>query len=121
MPSLGPCGSGTGNSARSSTCALTRVLAGVLFTDIVGSTHKAAEMGDIAWKLLLNKHDALAVGIALRAGVHTGEVEIRGDDVAGLGINKVVISGSAGLAVAERRPIRVTSQQPQRLIEDRSI
>jgi len=37
-----------------------RVLASVLFTDIVDSTRKAAELGDRAWKALLDKHDALA-------------------------------------------------------------
>lgn len=106
-----------------------RVLASVLFTDIVDSTRRAAELGDNAWRLLLNQHDALAerqierhggrlvkttgdgvlatfdgpgrsvrcalsisdgaqaLGIELRAGVHTGEVELRGDDIAGLGVN----------------------------------
>jgi class 3 adenylate cyclase len=37
-----------------------RVLASVLFTDIVDSTRKAAELGDKAWRALLDKHDALA-------------------------------------------------------------
>jgi len=37
-----------------------RVLASVLFTDIVDSTQRAAELGDKAWKALLDKHDALA-------------------------------------------------------------
>jgi class 3 adenylate cyclase len=37
-----------------------RVLASVLFTDIVDSTRKAAELGDKAWRDLLDKHDALA-------------------------------------------------------------
>jgi class 3 adenylate cyclase len=106
-----------------------RVLASVLFTDIVDSTRRAAELGDREWRLLLNRHDSLAerevtryggrvikttgdgvlatfdgparsvrcaqalndgaqvLGIVLRAGVHTGEVELRGDDIAGLGVN----------------------------------
>jgi class 3 adenylate cyclase len=106
-----------------------RVLASVLFTDIVDSTRRAVELGDREWKLLLNRHDALAerqvarhggrlvkttgdgilatfdgparsvrcaraisdgaqaLGVAVRAGVHTGEVELRGDDIAGLGVN----------------------------------
>jgi class 3 adenylate cyclase len=106
-----------------------RVLASVLFTDIVGSTRRAVELGDREWGLLLDKHDSLvarevtrhggrvikttgdgvlatfdgparsvrcaqainegsqALGIQLRAGVHTGEVELRGDDIAGLGVN----------------------------------
>jgi class 3 adenylate cyclase len=106
-----------------------RVLASVLFTDIVDSTRRAVELGDKEWKLMLDRHDALAerqvarhggrlvkttgdgilatfdgparsvrcaqaisdgaqaLGIAVRAGVHTGEVELRGDDIAGLGVN----------------------------------
>jgi len=106
-----------------------RVLASVLFTDIVDSTRRAVELGDDAWKEVLDRHDAWAerhvrrnggrvvkttgdgilatfdgpgrsvrcalalakeaeaLGLALRAGVHTGEVELRGDDVAGLGVN----------------------------------
>jgi class 3 adenylate cyclase len=106
-----------------------RVLASVLFTDIVDSTRRAAELGDSAWRLLLNQHDALAgrqierhggrlvkttgdgvlatfdgpgrsvrcaramrdgaqaLGLELRAGVHTGEVELRADDIAGLAVN----------------------------------
>jgi class 3 adenylate cyclase len=115
-----------------------RVLASVLFTDIVDSTRRAVELGDQEWKRLLNRHDALtereivrhggrlikttgdgvlatfdgparsvwcarairdgaqALGIALRAGVHTGEVELRGDDIAGLGVN--IASRIEGLA-----------------------
>jgi class 3 adenylate cyclase len=106
-----------------------RVLATVLFTDIIDSTSQAAELGDKAWKALLDQHDSLTVrqvtrhggrivkttgdgvlatfdgparsvrcaqaisegvrglGIEVRAGVHTGEVELRGDDVAGLGVH----------------------------------
>jgi len=106
-----------------------RFLATVLFTDIVGSTKKAASMGDRAWRELLDRHDAIvaerveehggrvvkttgdgvlatldgpsrAVACALairdalrgleldmRAGVHTGEVERRGDDIGGIGVN----------------------------------
>ncbi len=106
-----------------------RVLATVLFTDIVDSTRRAAESGDKAWSALLDQHDALAVrqvtrhggrivkttgdgilatfdgparsvrcalsisegaralGLEVRAGVHTGEVELRGHDVSGLGVN----------------------------------
>ena len=37
-----------------------RVLATVLFTDIVGSTERAAEVGDSSWRALLERHDALA-------------------------------------------------------------
>lgn len=106
-----------------------RVLASVLFTDIVDSTRRAAEVGDKAWKVVLDQHDALSrrqverhrgrlvkttgdgilatfdgparsvrcaraicdgahsLGIEIRAGLHTGEVELRGDDVSGLGVH----------------------------------
>jgi class 3 adenylate cyclase len=106
-----------------------RVLATVLFTDIVDSTKRAAELGDQAWRTLLERHDALvrmqlerhlgrevkqtgdgflasfdgparaircaaaiiaesaALGIELRAGVHTGECERRGDDLAGIAVH----------------------------------
>ena len=106
-----------------------RVLASILFTDIVDSTRRASDLGDRAWRVLLNQHDALAerqierhggrlvkttgdgvlamfdgparsvrcaqaissgaqaLGLELRAGVHTGEVERRGDDIAGIGVN----------------------------------
>ena len=36
-----------------------RVLATVLFTDIVDSTRRAAEMGDRDWHALLDAHDAV--------------------------------------------------------------
>jgi class 3 adenylate cyclase/pimeloyl-ACP methyl ester carboxylesterase len=106
-----------------------RVLATVLFTDIVDSTRRAAEMGDRDWHALLDAHDAVvrsqlarfrgrevntsgdgflamfdgpqraircamsirdavqALGIEVRAGLHTGECEIRGDDIGGIGVH----------------------------------
>src|SRR6185503_576435 len=106
-----------------------RVLATVLFTDIVGSTERAAEMGDRAWGDLLQRHHAtvramigryrgkevdtagdgflatfdgparavrcaLAVSdavrsldIEVRAGVHTGEIELEGEDVRGIAVH----------------------------------
>ena len=106
-----------------------RVLATVLFTDIVDSTRQAVELGDKAWSVLLDEHDTLVIrevvrhggrlvkttgdgilatfdgparsvrcaqaisegvrtlGVEVRAGVHTGEVELRGRDVSGLGVN----------------------------------
>ena len=106
-----------------------RVLATVLFTDIVDSTRCAAEMGDRDWHALLDAHDAVvrvqlnrfrgrevntsgdgflamfdgpqraircamairdavqALGIAVRAGLHTGECEVRGDDIGGIAVH----------------------------------
>ena len=106
-----------------------RVLATVLFTDIVGSTTRAADLGDKRWNELLDQHDNLTrsqveafggrvvkttgdgalatfdspgraikcagelslllrgVGINVRAGLHTGEVEKRGDDVGGIAVH----------------------------------
>jgi class 3 adenylate cyclase len=106
-----------------------RVLATVLFTDIVDSTRRASEMGDRDWHALLDAHDAvvrsqlsrfrgrevntsgdgffamfdgpqraircaiairdavLALGIEVRAGLHTGECEVRGDDIGGIGVH----------------------------------
>ena len=118
--------------------AARRVLATVVFTDIVGSTERAAALGDTAWSRLLDQHDAAAaleikrrggrlikstgdgilatfggpsraidathamqtatasLGIEIRAGIHTGEVERRGEDVSGLGVH--VAARVAGLA-----------------------
>ena len=106
-----------------------RILATVLFTDIVASTDRAARLGDERWRDLLDRHDqsvrtelkrfrgrevktvgdgfvatfdspgraiacALAIrealnasAIEVRAGIHTGEIEVRGDDVAGMAVH----------------------------------
>jgi class 3 adenylate cyclase len=107
-----------------------RVLATVLFTDIVGSTERATELGDRHWRELLERHDRLArrevgrhrgrvvkstgdgllatfdgparavragaamrdaaskeLDIRLRVGVHTGECEVIGDDLGGIGVH----------------------------------
>jgi class 3 adenylate cyclase len=106
-----------------------RVLATVLFTDIVGSTDRAGQLGDGRWRDLLDRHDqtvrtqigryrgrevttvgdgfvvtfdspgraiecALAIrenlkrfDIDVRVGIHTGEIEVRGDDVAGMAVH----------------------------------
>lgn len=106
-----------------------RVLATVLFTDIVGSTRLAAEVGDRRWIDLLTEHDRIAraalarfggreitmtgdgclatfdgpsravacaeamldeaasIGLTLRAGLHVGEVEFRGEDIGGLAVH----------------------------------
>jgi class 3 adenylate cyclase len=106
-----------------------RVLATVLFTDIVDSTSRAAAAGDRQWRSVLDEFDvnvqrlltrydgvhvkntgdgtlarfaspAQAVrcaqamgrtaqdfGIAIRAGLHAGEIELRGDDIGGLAVH----------------------------------
>ena len=106
-----------------------RVLATVLFTDIVGSTEKAASLGDRRWQDLLDNHHALvrselaryrgreigtagdsflstfdgparavrcacaisdgvrALGIEVRAGLHTGECIIMGEDLGGISVH----------------------------------
>jgi serine/threonine protein kinase len=108
---------------------VSRVLATVLFTDIVKSTKLAVDLNDRVWRYLLEAHDALVrelllqhrgrevkttgdgflaifdrpaqaircacairdavrqLGIEARAGVHTGEFEVRHDDVAGVAIH----------------------------------
>ena len=106
-----------------------RVLKTVLFTDIVGSTERAAQLGDRRWRELLDAHDATirtvldehrgeeinttgdgflvsfdgparaircaqgiaaagrGIGIEVRAGIHTGECERRGDDLSGIAVH----------------------------------
>jgi class 3 adenylate cyclase/pimeloyl-ACP methyl ester carboxylesterase len=106
-----------------------RVLATVLFTDIVNSTRRAAEMGDQAWHRLLDEHDRTAqrivaqhrgnlvrttgdgvlatfdgpgraircalafeaatarMGLPVRAGLHTGEIELRDGDIGGISVH----------------------------------
>jgi class 3 adenylate cyclase len=142
---------------------LERVLATVLFTDIVDSTRRAVDVGDRRWRHLLDEHDELAqqivsqhrgnlikstgdgilatfdgpgravrcalalgtaakqIGLPLRAGLHTGEIEIRGKDIGGFavhaaarvmaqsGSNEVLVSrvvtdlvAGAGLSFVER-------------------
>jgi class 3 adenylate cyclase len=125
----------------------TRVLATVLFTDIVGSTARAEELGDRRWRELLDVHDELAgrlverwggrlvkstgdgilatfdgpgraigcaaaigeelrgIGVQLRAGLHIGEVELRGDDVGGIAVHiaaRVMDAAGAGEIVVSR-------------------
>ena len=122
-----------------------RVLATVLFTDIVGSTELAARFGDSQWRELLQRHDrlvraavewqrgrvvkslgdgALAVfdgptralaaalairdavgglGMQVRAGVHTGECELIGDDLGGIAVHiaaRIAALAEAGQVLA---------------------
>jgi class 3 adenylate cyclase len=64
-------------SLREEEAALDRVLATVLFTDIVGSTERSAELGDRAWKTLLERHHATVR--ALLARFRGREVDTAGD------------------------------------------
>jgi class 3 adenylate cyclase len=109
--------------------SLDRILSTVLFTDIVGSTQRLAEVGDARWAHLLARHDDLArreiewhrgryidstgdgllatfdgparavrcaqalgtavgeLGLDIRAGCHTGEIELAGDRIRGLAVH----------------------------------
>jgi class 3 adenylate cyclase len=106
-----------------------RVLTTIMFTDIVGSTQRAAALGDDRWRDLLDNHDNIVrheiqrfggrevntagdgfvatfispsaaivcadaivdavrvLGIEVRVGIHAGEVEVRGADVAGMAVH----------------------------------
>ena len=106
-----------------------RILSTVLFTDIVGSTQRLAELGDARWADLLAQHDDLArreierhrgryidstgdgllatfdgparavrcaralaaavgeLGLEIRAGCHTGEIELAGNNIRGLAVH----------------------------------
>jgi class 3 adenylate cyclase/pimeloyl-ACP methyl ester carboxylesterase len=117
------------DSVQHEEATLDRMLATVLFTDIVGSTDKACELGDRKWAELLERHHqavrallaryrgvdvktmgdgflatfdgpARAVkcaqgicaavkplGIEVRAGCHTGEIELIGTDVGGIAVH----------------------------------
>ena len=123
-----------------------RVLATVLFTDIVDSTRTAADLGDRAWRARLENHDAVvrqelrryngrevnttgdgffaafdsptqavrcaraligdaSAQVEVRVGIHTGECERRGDDLAGLAVHiaaRVAASAGAGEVLVSR-------------------
>lgn len=122
-------------------------LATVLFTDIVRSTERMSEVGDRAWRSLLDRHDVLVrreldrfqgqevnttgdgfvaafdspaqaircaqalreslglLGIVIRAGLHTGECQVVGNDLRGLAVHLAArVSG-----VAEGQEVLVTS------------
>jgi class 3 adenylate cyclase len=125
---------------------INRVLTTVLFTDIVGSTQRASELGDRRWGELLDAHDrsvrreitryrgreikttgdgflsafdgparaircaravtssAGQLGLGVRSGLHTGECEVRGDDLAGLAVH----IGSRVAALAEPGEVLVS-------------
>jgi class 3 adenylate cyclase len=124
-----------------------RVLATVVFTDIVGSTERAIRLGDRRWRELLTVHDELArrlieefqgrlvkmtgdgilatfdgpgraircaaalrdelrsIGLQIRVGLHTGEVELRDGDVGGVAVHiaaRVMAAAKPGEVVTSR-------------------
>jgi class 3 adenylate cyclase/dihydrofolate reductase len=127
-----------------------RVLATVLFTDVVDSTARAAELGDRQWRQLLDRHDQVSraevarwhgrfvkttgdgflatfdaptralrcafglqetmapLGLEIRAAIHTGEVEMREDDVGGIGVHIAsrALAEAAGHEIIVTRTVR---------------
>jgi len=117
------------DSVQQEEAELDRMLATVLFTDIVGSTDKTCELGDVRWRELLERHHATVrallaryrgrevntigdgflatfdgparavkcaqvicdavkpLGLEVRAGCHTGEIELLGADVGGIAVH----------------------------------
>jgi class 3 adenylate cyclase len=117
------------DSVQHEEAALDRMLATILFTDIVGSTDKACELGDRRWAELLEQHNRVLramlaryrgtevnttgdgflatfdgparavrcaqgiceavrpLGLDVRAGCHTGEIELIGADVGGIAVH----------------------------------
>jgi pimeloyl-ACP methyl ester carboxylesterase len=124
-----------------------RILATVMFTDIVDSTRQAADAGDRRWRDVIGRHDELtrrqldrfrgreiktlgdgflatfdgparaiecacairdgvgSFGLDVRAGLHTGECELEGDDVRGMAVN---IGARVG-AIADPNEVLVSS------------
>jgi class 3 adenylate cyclase len=142
-----------------------RELATVLFTDFVASTERASEVGDKAWKSMLDEHErtaadviskvggtlvettgdgllatfagpsqavtaaravqdaALPLGVRVRAGIHTGEVERRGERIGGIGVHiasRIMSLAGAGEVLASRtvRDLAVGSKLD---FEDRGV
>jgi class 3 adenylate cyclase/pimeloyl-ACP methyl ester carboxylesterase len=127
-----------------------RVLATILFTDIVGSTERAAALGDAAWRVLREAHDELlrshiesfggqliettgdgalatfngparaiycacgirdaaaSLGLRIRAGLHTGEIELMNDGIGGLAVH----IGARIAALAEADEVIVSAAVP---------
>jgi class 3 adenylate cyclase len=125
---------------RGGAAVIERMLTTIVFTDIVGSTERAAALGDDRWRDLLDNHDRIVrhelerfrgrevntagdgfvatfsspsvaldcaeaivaavrlLGIEVRVGVHAGEVEVRGEDIAGMAVH--IAARVAGLSGA---------------------
>jgi class 3 adenylate cyclase/alpha-beta hydrolase superfamily lysophospholipase len=140
-----------------------RVLATVLFTDIVGSTEQAGRLGDQRWRQLLEVHDELArrvveefggqlvnttgdgilasfdgpgrgircaaavrdelqsIGLQIRAGLHTGEVELRDGDIGGIAVHlaaRVMAAAGSG-EIFVSRTVRDLVVGADIMVEDR--
>lgn len=136
-----------GRPNRDSGPTVDRVLATVLFTDIVASTERATTVGDATWKSMLTDHErvaneaiasvggqmsgwtgdgllatfdgpsqavtaaqaiqeaALAMGVGVRAGIHTGEIERSDDRISGIGVHiaaRVMSLANSGEVLASR-------------------
>lgn len=142
-----------------------RVLATVLFTDIVDSTRRAEQMGDRGWRALLDQHNRIvrreierfrgreikvlgdgflatfdgparavrcanalaealrALDLDVRCGVHTGEIEMKGDDIGGIAVH--VASRIAALAdprvVLVSRTVRDLVAGSELRLEERGV
>jgi class 3 adenylate cyclase len=135
-----------------------RILATLVFSDIVDSTRRASEIGDVAWRAELDTHDAVvraqlgryggrevnttgdgfvavfdsptnavecaravatSTGLPVRVGVHTGECERRGDDVAGLAVHvaaRVAACAAAGEVLVSRTVCDLVSGSSLRFV-----
>jgi class 3 adenylate cyclase len=139
-----------------------RVLVTLLFTDIVGSTEHAGQLGDRRWRELLDRHDATVrrqlerfqgkeiktvgdgfvatfdgparaircacairdavrrLGLDVRAGLHTGEVERRGDDIGGIAVHvaqRVCGIARGGEVLVSRTVVDLVAGSPIRFSE----
>jgi class 3 adenylate cyclase len=131
-----------------------RLLATVLFTDVVKSTDTAVAVGDKRWRELLDRHDEISereivrhggrlvestgdgvfatfdgpargihaalairdaiarIGISIRAGLHTGEIEVRGDKASGLAVH----IGQRVSAIAQGGEVLVSRTLPDLVV-----
>jgi len=139
-----------------------RALKTLVFTDIVGSTEHAREVGDEGWRALLSRHDSVTdrqverfhgrvvkttgdgvlatfdgpatgilcaaaireavrgLGLEIRAGVHTGEVELLGDDIGGIGVHiaaRVSAAADAGQVLVSRTVADLIAGSDIRLLD----
>lgn len=130
-----------------------RVLATVLFTDLVDSTRRAAAVGDARWRQILDDHDAFmrrqlerfrgryvhstgdgalatfdgparaiqcalaicegvrALGLEARVGLHTGEIELRRDDIGGIAVHiaaRIQATAAPGEVLVSRTVVDLT-------------